>query len=192
MNKLAKKDKILLTLYKMSDGKKQSFYFEDIIVATFSAYPKDFSLPRYIEYPDSDIFRRELYFNLKPKGLIKIAQRKCMLTNLGIDTAKKLLNYKIEQKVQDNDLRKEINRIQVLKGFQLFIDQKHEEIIDQDLYELLRISVRTKTLEIAANLSQIKETIERFSKLDKTRSIEINKYLEFLNKKFENYLGELK
>jgi len=189
MNKLAKKDKILLTLYKMSDGKKQSFYFEDIIVATFSAYPKDFSLPRYIEYPDSDIFRRELYFNLKPKGFIKIAQRKCMLTSLGIETAKKLLNYKIEQKVNDDDLRKEINRILGLKGFQLFNDNKQEEIIDQDLYELLRISVKTKTLEIASNLSQIKDSIDRYSKLDKINSLKIDKYLEFLINKFETYLG---
>lgn len=192
MNKLSKKDKILLTLYKMSEGKKKPLYFEDVIVATFSAYPKDFSLPRYIEYPDSDIFRRELYFNLKPKGLIKIAQRKCMLTNLGIETAKKFLDHKIEKIIQDDNLRKEINRILQLKGFQLYIDNKYDEIIDQDLYEFLRISVRTKTLEIAANLSLIKDIIERFSKINKVGSIDISKYLEFLIKKFPNYVGELK
>ena len=176
----------------MSEGKKKPLYFEDVIVATFSAYPKDFSLPRYIEYPDSDIFRRELYFNLKPKGLIKIAQRKCMLTNLGIETAKKFLDHKIEKIIQDDNLRKEINRILQLKGFQLYIDNKYDEIIDQDLYEFLRISVRTKTLEIAANLSLIKDIIERFSKINKVGSIDISKYLEFLIKKFPNYVGELK
>ena len=114
-----------------------------------------------------------------------------MLTSLGIETAKKLLNYKIEQKVNDDDLRKEINRILGLKGFQLFNDHKQEEIIDQDLYELLRISVKTKTLEIASNLSQIKDTIDKFSKLDKNNSLKIDKYLEFLIKKFDTYLGEL-
>ena len=99
--KYSKKDMTLITLFKMSEGKMETIHYEDLLVNTFRSYKKEFQLKRYPEYPDSDVFRYIVYFQLKPAGLIRIVQKQCMLTELGIKESKKLLGTISNKHEQD-------------------------------------------------------------------------------------------
>src|SRR3990167_630937 len=109
--KFSKKDMTLITLFKMSEGKKKTIHYEDLLVGTFRAYKKDFQLKRYPDYPDSDVFRYIIYFQLKPAGLIRIAQKQIMITELGIKESKKLLgeiptNYDQSGLMVNNEIKR--------------------------------------------------------------------------------------
>jgi hypothetical protein len=174
----------------MSKGKKKELFFDDVIVETFKAYPKDFSLPRYEEFPDSDIFRRELYFSLRPLGLIRIAKRKCMLTEDGLERGATLSKSTIPEDAGNRVLVKEVGRINTLKGFQLFLMNQPGEIIDHDLYEFFGFSVRSRPLEVAERVSRLRSVIKKLAKLNPEKGTQITNYMKFLKNRFREYFKE--
>lgn len=187
---MSRKDKILITIYKMSKGKKKELFFDDVIVETFRAFPKDFCLPRYEEFPDSDVFRRELYFGLRPSGLIRIAKRKCILTGDGLERAAKLSELTLPEKANNQALRKEVGRILGLKGFQLFLMNQPDQVIDHDMYEFFGFSVRSRPLEMAERVSQVRSVIKKVVRLNSEKGTMISNYMKFLQDKFSDYFKE--
>ncbi len=183
--KLSKKEKTLLTLYKISSGRKKTVHYEDLLVETFLSYKNDFQLKLYPKYPDSDVFRYIIYFQLKPAGLIRIANKQCILTDLGIKFSKELLgegrdNYNADRLL----INQEIERLINLQGFLMFKEKKQEKIIDQDFFDFFKSSVRTKPLELLGNISQIESEIDGYSKMNKRLSNLLYEYSIFLKKKF--------
>ena len=51
--KLSRPNKILLVMYELSNKRKKSLRFEDIVVALFKQYKEDFHMRGYPQYPDS-------------------------------------------------------------------------------------------------------------------------------------------
>lgn len=182
--KLSKKEKTLLSLYKISKGKKKAVHYEDLLVETFHSYKGDFQLKRYPKYPDSDVFRYIIYFQLKPAGLIRIANKQCILTDLGIKFSKELLGEKRNSEVDKSISNQEIDRLISLQGFLMFSEKKIDKIIDQDFFDFFKSSVRTKPLELLGNINQIEDIINEYSKTNKKLSRLLHEYSIFLKKKF--------
>lgn len=184
IKKLSKREKTLLTLFNITNGKKKSVHYEDLLVETFKAYKKDFQLKRYPKFPDSDVFRYIIYFQLKPAGLIRIVNKQCILTDLGIKLSKELSGSDKGESFNKVITNQEIHRLENLEGFKMFIEKKLNEIIDQDFYDFFKSSVRTKPLELLGNIEQIKGIINDYSKTNKKLSNLLNEYSNFLKKKF--------
>lgn len=183
-NKYSKKEMTLITLFNLSKGKKKAIHYEDVLVETFKSFKKDFQLKRYPEYPDSDIFRYIIYFQLKPAGLIRIANKQCMLTELGIKEGNKLLMNPATYNQDELQTNKEIQRMLNLTGFCMFQENKINNIIDQDFYDFYKASVRTKPLELLGNINQAKGFINEYSKKNKKIAANLSNYSEYLTKCF--------
>lgn len=183
--RLSKKDMTIITLFKMSDGKKKMVHYEDLLVQTFRSFKKDFQLKRYPDYPDSDVFRYIVYFQLKPAGLIRIAQKQIMITDLGIKESNKLLDNNV-QNLEQNYARvtNEVMRLFSLAGYKMFLKNQLDKIIDQDFYDFFKSSVRTKPLELLGNISQVSDTIKEYKKTNKKVGSQLVKYSEYLKKQF--------
>ncbi len=194
MKKISKKDKILYSIFIKGMGKKKVFLFEDIVVFVHKFFPGDFSLSGYPEYPDSDIFRRAIYFELKPQGLLRIKNKQCVLTDLGIERATEIGKYLA---ISDSSLvnpqriniNYEIQRMTSLKGFELFINGRKKELIDQDFYDFFKVSVRTKPLELSGNITQINSIIKKIENVNKKISLELAKYSKYLEENYLELLG---
>lgn len=185
-NKYSKKEMTLLTLYKLSSGKQKTVHYEDLLVETFKSYKKYFQLKKYPEYPDSDIFRYIIYFQLKPAGLIKIANKQCMLTELGIKESKNLLVNSVGYIRETDRMNKEIQRMFNLTGFSMFQENKINGIIDQDFYDFYKASVRTKPLELLGNINQVNDLLKEYSKKNKYLAAALMEYSNYLTKSFIN------
>jgi hypothetical protein len=61
------------------------------------------------------------------------------------------------------DAQIEIERIKQLEGFKLFLAQKHDEIIDSDLFEYLGVSVRSTKNDFIGRLETMKSAIAAVS-----------------------------
>ena len=184
-NKYSKKEKTLITLYRISNGKKKPVHYEDLLVESFISFKNDFQLKKYPDYPDSDVFRYIIYFQLKPAGFIRIANKQCMLTDLGIEESKRIIGEKYE--TQESTLihtNKEIQRLIGLAGFLIYQENKKDKIIDQDFFDFFKSSVRTKPLELLGNISQIDNTISEHLKINKKISTKLKDYSTFLKMSF--------
>lgn len=192
-NRYSKKDKTLITLFKISEGKKKPVHYEDLLVESFISFKNDFQLKKYPDYPDSDVFRYIIYFQLKPAGFIRIANKQCMLTDLGIDECKKLLGEKYDtERTELTQPDKEIQRLIHLPGFIMYQGKKHDKIIDQDFFDFYKSSVRTKPLELLGNINQIDSSIVAYMKTNKRISKTLQEYSVFLRNSFIHLLEGIK
>jgi hypothetical protein len=191
MKKISRKDKIIYTILKFTKGKNKSMLYEDIIIKTYKLFPLDFHIQNYPEYPDSDIFRREIYFDLRKKGLIKITNKKCSLTELGeerarsldFDATKSKKNKSINVPLSNSN-KKEFYRLSNLQGFKMFINNESDKIVDQDYYDFFKISVRTSTLEAVSKIKQADILIKKLIKLKYPFSEELKEYSDILKNNF--------
>jgi hypothetical protein len=193
--KVSKSDKILYTIFRISNGKAVPVKFEDIIVETYKTFKKDFNLINYPQYPDSDIFRREIYFGLRQKGFITINNRICLLTNLGISRGNEIsLIFKNKKYKKESNSKiiynNEIKRIIQLPGFQLYLSKQENKLIDKDFYDLYKATVRTPSLELLGKISQLNNVISELRKKDAKLYEQINNYSEFLKIKYSNITRE--
>lgn len=194
MKKLTKKDKILYITTKMYNKNKNDLRYEDILVSVFKAFPKDFQIRFYAEYPDTDTIRRALY-QLIPEGYIRISQRNCALTKEGKLRGNGLIKYidgdsiEIEGR-RDANYGAEVRRLLNLDGYKMFVLGNHDAVIDQDFYEFYRTSVRTKNLEILGKMKQINKVISRYLEENTKEAKLLDKYAEFLQNKFLKLFDE--
>lgn len=180
----SKKDKTLITLFKICKGKKKAVHYEDLLVETYKSFKKDFQLKRYPEYPDSDIFRYIIYFQLKPEGLIRIVKKQCMLTSLGIKRCEFLTGNLSTGSSENLQKEIEIKRMLGLTGFLMYEENKTEKIIDQDFYEFFKSSVRTKPLELLGNINQVQDLIKEYFKVNTKIATVLLEYSKFLKNNF--------
>ncbi|MBZ5671650.1 MAG: hypothetical protein LAO04_18225 [Acidobacteriia bacterium] len=167
---LTMSQKVLLVLYRLSvDGKKKVRY-EDIVVQAFKDYPADFHLKGYPEFPESgDAVHKPLY-EYRKRGMVSASNKMFSLTPHGLAEAQRLQavekgkpglsepRHRLER-----DAQIEIERIKQLEGFKLFLAQKHDEIIDSDLFEYLGVSVRSTKNDFLGRLETMKSAIEAAS-----------------------------
>lgn len=158
-------DKILAVLLDSSKGRTVSLSLERITVAAFKRFPTDFCMSGYPEYPDGMKVSKRLYATLKPAGLVRSADGKFELTQLGIDTAKKLESSGARKSNKlPRGITREINRILNCQAFVLFQDGNKTKILDSDLYEYLGASVRTPHNELKGRIYSVSEALQQFKK----------------------------
>lgn len=159
---IKKGEKILLVLLDLSNGSKKNMKFEDIVVALFKRFPEDFHLKGYKDYPDSgDSIKRRLY-TFRDDGLLLVNNMIFSLTDKGIDIVRKLKNsvhgkQLINKENFDRYIQKEIDRIQNLQSFKMFVNGEINKILDTDFFDYLGLSVRSERMNFKARLNLLNE-----------------------------------
>lgn len=162
--KLTKQEKILLVLYILSGCAKRNTKFEDIAVALFKKFPKDFHLKGYDDYPDSgDSVKRALY-TLRDRGFLLVNNMTFSLTDKGLYLGKQLnprtkSDTIAEQDNLDRYVANEMNRIKKSEGFKLFISKQEDKILDTDFYGYLGVSVRVEKGDFLGRLNTLRDLV---------------------------------
>jgi len=193
--KLSRLEKILLTLYELSDGTKKPVKFEDIAVALFKRFPQEFHLRDYPQYPDTgEGIHRPLY-RFREEGLVNVGNKIFSLTQKGILVAKKIKKIIEGKKLKlENRLSRyaedEISRIKSSDAFvNLFLIGKKNEILDTDFYDYLGVTVRTGKNDFLGRLKTIEDSIQELSKIKENPLYEkLVEYHQFMLNKFQSII----
>ncbi len=160
MKTLTIPQKILAVMFDLNNGKSTALSYEDIVVAAYEKYPTDFQLRGYPQYPNSSDLHKPLY-EIKKKGLVRIANKTFELTERGIDVAQELFHSKAADTQQlTRQEEHEINRIVKSAAFRLYSVQKLNSILDTDFYEYLGVSVRTSKGDFCGRLSNVDHAVQ--------------------------------
>jgi hypothetical protein len=182
---LTKQEKIMLIILEISQSTSKKIKFEDIAVALFKKFPKDFHLKGYNEYPDSgDSVKRALYV-LRDRGILSVNNMIFSLTEKGINVGNNLFQYSKNEIISERDnldryILNEINRIKKLEAFKFFLENKLDEISLTDMFNYLGVSVRTKRMDFKARINFIDEVIRKINKDDN-----VYKFHNFIVNKFK-------
>ncbi len=183
---LTKQEKILLTISEITESTNKKLKFEDIAVGLFKKFPKDFHLKGYNNYPDSgDSVKRALY-TLRDRGILSVNNMIFSLTEKGVDVGKNLFAHTKNEKITETDnldryILNEINRIKKLESFNLFLENKLDQISMTDLFDYLGVSVRTKRMDFKARLNFINEVVKNLGKKNN-----LYKFHNFITKKYRD------
>ncbi|NTU46330.1 hypothetical protein HGA88_01770 [Candidatus Roizmanbacteria bacterium] len=191
-SKLTRSQKILLSLYQLSNGASKQVRFEDIAVAAYKNFAADFQLKGYPQYPDTgDIIHKPLYSELKKGGYILSGNKYFSLTPKGITYAKKLLSISQNKDINAQsqplvkltvDQQKELDRLKSSVAVELFLKGRPDEILDIDFYSYLGVTVRTNKYDFLGRLRTVEDAISVIQE----RSDELYKKL----RECHNYLLE--
>lgn len=191
---LSKQQKILLVLFELSQGEKKNLKFEDISVALFKKFSKDFHMKGYEEYPDSgDSIKRPLY-TFRDKGLLSARNMIFSLTEKGLDIALKITNKVSGKNILEKDnfdryIEREILRIANLNGFKNFIANKINDVFDTDFFDYLGISVRASRMDFKGRLRYIDDIIKSLKSTDAKKFELIINFHSFMLKKFDKEIN---
>lgn len=159
-------EKILVAMYRLSNGTTSLLKYEDIVVESFRLFPDEFALRGYPEFPDSSDIHKPLYGPLKRGGLIRSGSKRFGLTAKGVEVARSLVDAagaRIEEQRDprriSRDIAAEVNRMHESAAAKLFADGKQDRILDTDLFSFLGCTVRTSRNDFLGRLRTTKEAI---------------------------------
>lgn len=194
--KLTRGQKILISLYQLSNGTNKQIRFEDIAVTTYKNFTADFQLKGYPQYPDTgDIVHKPLYSELKKGGYVLSGNKYFSLTPKGIAYAKKVLRISEQDTTKGNtspfvkltaDQQKELDRLKTSSAVELFLNGKKNEILDIDFYSYLGVTVRTNKYDFLGRLTTVEDAIkatqeksdELYKKLRECHEYLLNRFKE--------------
>jgi hypothetical protein len=162
---LSRPDKILVVLYGLSKGTTKNLHYEDIVVALFKKYPKDFAMRGYPKYPDSEGVNHEFYRGgMKKSGLINYSNKIFSLTDKGLNHVENILKSIVDKKPVNAEklsrfAGKEIGRIRGTEGFKLFIVGETQKVNDTDFYAYLGITPRTSKIDFLGRLNTVTDAV---------------------------------
>lgn len=197
--------KILIALYKLSDGSKKQVRFEDIAVKVYKLFQADFQLKGYPQYPDTgDIVHKPLYSDLKKNGYVLSGDKYFSLTSKGIEYGKKLLNFAVDNgefimDAQNKDFvkltttqEKEIQRIKESAAFELYITGKKDEIIDIDFYSYLGVTVRSRKFDFLGRMTTVEDAINATANKSPSLFKQLSECHQYLINKFKENIDYVK
>jgi hypothetical protein len=188
---LNRSEKILLFLYEFGNGGKTKIRYEDIVVGLFKKYPHDFHLKGHPEHPDSgDLIHKPLY-DFKKKGYVNALTKVFSLTDRGIELAEQLSGKKSETENKEDRLSRgtetEVSRVKSLEGFSMFLNNKQDELSDNDFYNYLGVTVRTQKNAFIGRLESLKAVINELkSHNDENLYKSIIRYHDFLISRYQD------
>jgi len=194
---LSRADKLLLVMLSLSEGKGKSLRFEDIVVRAFKEYPDDFHLRGYSEYPDSgDLVHKPLY-EFRKNGLVEANSKIFSLTLRGLSEAEKLKSIIGGREIKKEGRlsgfgEKEISRIEGLEGFQFFLKNETEKILDTDFYAYLGVTVRTQKNDFIGRLNAVGGAVDELESVSNNSTLRsrIPQFHEFMLSRFENIINK--
>lgn len=190
---LSQAEKVLLALYELSKGTKESIRYEEIVVSVFKMFPADFHLKGFPEYPDSgDIVHKKLY-DFRKQGLVQAGNKMFALTDKGLVAAERLkkaikgLNVHETSRLS-RDIDKEVGRITNTAGFNLFVSGEKESIVDTDFFEYLGTAVRTGRNDFIGRLKTIEDVIKSVSGRSEPIYKKLTEYNDYMVGRFESVI----
>lgn len=168
-------EKVLVALYRISDNNGKAVSYEDLVVGAFRAYPDDFALRGYPEYPDASDIHKPVYQILKPRGLVRISNKTFQLTESGRKAAAKLVGQigtsppgvRLTRK-----LTQAIDRYMRSAAVKLVAEGEQNELIDVDCQRFYGFAAWTKPREASALREEFRSALETISSVD-TQKAEI-------------------
>jgi hypothetical protein len=168
IKKATLKDKLLDVICKMEVKRAQTLKNEDVYVKAFKAYPDDFHLRGYREYPDTEIMSKRIY-DLRKAGFIQITKKFIKLTEKGRNQVKLSKGKSIQRGEIKNalsrDVENEVKRILQTEAYKLFMAGKQNEIVDSDLYAFLGAAVKTERTTFEARIQTVNDAIQAYCKI---------------------------
>lgn len=191
---LSKQQKILLVLSELSNNSKNNLKFEDIAVALFKRFPKDFHLKGYKNFPDSgDSIKRPLY-TFRDSGLLIVRNMVFSLTDKGMEMSKKIKSVSTRKNIStkenfDRYISKEIVRIEKLNSFNLFINKKYDKILDIDFFDFLGSSVKSERMNFKSRLGMINEILKALKGQKEEKLKMMSYFIKFMKTKFKDIIN---
>ena len=162
-------EKVLIALYRLSDINGKAISYEDLVVGAFKAYPEDFGLRGYPEYPDASDIHKPVYQTLKPRGLVRISNKTFHLTEAGRQAAEKLsgITGTSSSGVRlTRKLTQAIDRYMRSAAVKLVTDGEQSELIDVDCQRFYGFASWTKPREASALREEFQSALETISSVD--------------------------
>ncbi|MFA6486131.1 MAG: hypothetical protein WCX97_01590 [Candidatus Magasanikbacteria bacterium] len=193
---LSRAEKIILVMYKMSEGTKKNLKYEDIVVGAFKMFAENFHLRGYSEYPDSgDLVHKPLY-DFRKKGLIEANNKVFSLTDRGISFAEQVEIQASGKQVGYSGrlsrfTEKEVARIETTEGFQLFVDGKTDKITDTDFFNYIGVTPRTSKNDFLGRFDTVCSAVEELNNQKNLPFIreKIDPYHKFMLEKFQSIIS---
>lgn len=184
IKKLFVKEKLLIVIYEMSSKQKAPLKYEDVYVKAFKEYPNDFQLRGYPDYPDTELMSKKIY-DLRKNGALQVHRKFITITEKGKTAAEKLIQPGVKyidkdalSKTLSRDILNQIDRIKNTEVFQLFANDKKNQIVDTDFFTYLGTTVRTERTDFKARIKTIQDVIESIKDTDEYNAIlELHNYL---------------
>ena len=152
--------KILMALYEAAEGTNRLVAYEDIVVRAFKAFPSDFQLRGYPEYPDASDIHKPLYLALSKAGYVTAVNKQFRLTPLGARVAQQLLEVADgtaksgPQGRIGREGERELTRLRSTRAHGLVAGGEPAGIVDTDFYAFFKVSVRMKPAEFSGRLNE--------------------------------------
>jgi hypothetical protein len=171
MAELSKAEKLLVAACLLSSEGHNVFSAEDLIVRAFQAFPQDFSLKGYPEYPDSNAVLIQVMGKKAPlivRGwLEKTGVKQYRLTPKGLDNRNLLVheqgevsNVRLERQLEES-----LARLLKSASFELFKSGQQEKITFNQFCRYAGLSARDKWQKIQNKLASVRHAAEEARKL---------------------------
>jgi hypothetical protein len=191
-------EKILVAMYKLSDGSTRPLQYEDIVVRAFEMFPDEFALRGYPKFPDSSDVHKPLYGVLKKSGYVRSASKSFGLTARGVEKAEELLRKAGEKVNQARDARRmtrdvqlEVERMIGSAAYRFFVNDQAEKILDTDFFSFLGCTVRTPPNDFVGRMATVDAAVETATALgqpDKGSAAALRKTWHHLRKRFHTLI----
>jgi hypothetical protein len=162
-------NKILITMFELSNGSTEALKYEDIVVKAFQLFPKEFALRGYPHFPDSSDVHKPLYARLKSGGFVRGAGKQFALTPRGVEEARALVVESGPQKASPEnagarrltrDKAVEVDRMMGTDAVRLFAEGKALKILDTDFYAFVGCTVRADKKTFIGRMATISSAID--------------------------------
>ena len=182
-------EKVLVALHELSDNNGKAVSYEDLVVAAFRAYPDDFALRGYPQYPDASDIHKPVYQILKPRGLVRISNKTFHLTEAGRQAAGELLS---EDSGTSSGVRltrrqaQAIDRYMRSAAVKLVAEGEEDELIDVDCQRFYGFAAWTKPREAKALREEFRSVLSIARHLAANRSDLLERTDSALYKRFQH------
>lgn len=187
-------EKVLVALYGLSDNNGKAISYEDLVVAAFKAYPDDFALRGYPQYPDASDIHKPVYQVLKPRGLVRISNKTFHLTESGRRAAEKLT---IPTGMSSPGIRltrkqtQAIDRYMRSAAVSLVSKGEQNELIDVDCQRFYGFAAWTKPREANALREEFRSVLDTLATVDAQKADLLRLTDEELHSRFRDLFEEL-
>jgi len=196
---LSHAERVLLAIYRVSNGTANRVPFEEIVIRAWKDFPKQFSLNNHPEYPDAYPVSKRLTSDLVTSRLVtSVSKEVYRLTYKGLETAEEIENRLAGEKVEESSTKTLLNREQedIIKHvvrsrtFLTWKQDKKDDLIDYDARMFFQFSTGTQVRARQRKVETVKETIEKAVLLEMKDASALKELCDFLIQKFPDLFEE--